>query len=625
MQPDEFKSVQYNDPYCADCSKFIYWIECILVDELNKPLINMPYKLKVLGSTTREGITDGKGYFREENLPRTLAILTLPAQKLIDEMEKRHLRTLRGEINSIVKTHAKSKGYSFHYAVIGELCDKNPEIKGWDQSKLGLPHYHFPRSSYFNGFLFLGTVFNNCHIIEICPFRSWKLLLHHTTNYSIVNAMNLGVLADLSYEQKYSIENFFYKECFDLRKTPIINDLGSNTVVVDVPFSDRYKTVKFLDTETVEEGSTQLFYIESNDEVIVSFRGTQEVDDFITDAKFRPVPEMGVIKSGSIHYGFNRAYDIARYYFKKEFNEIESAVANENKKLYVSGHSLGGAISLIYSIYMEKYHPILYTYGMPRLLTRDAIKSLGEITHYRHVNDSDVVTSLPPEADLDNERYDKVGVFAGLIDSVGQLVNEKIFGEGLGDPYLHHGSIVIFLDCDLTYTDYTYTTYALSELPMKPGNNIRAIRRSKSAQLFIATSLNNQCFVDAVNNQIDFIKCLSEAEMDELFPKGMNPRLKSLPSAAKHSMSQRYIKILNNQLVELVDPNRDLEYKSRRIDFEDFILKSNDSPYVNKSEILRNLDLLSLHKLMPLSIYLTDTDEVGKKSLIRFKQVSKEM
>lgn len=82
--------------------------------------------------------------------------------------------------------------------------------------------------------------------------------------------------------------------------------------------------------------------------------------------------------------------------------------------------------------------------------------------------------------------------------------------------------------------------------------------------------------------------------MDELFPKKTNPRLKSLPGAAKHSMGKGYIKILNNQLAELVYPNG-------------------------------NLDLLYLHKLMPLSICLTDTDEVGKKSLIRFKQVSKEM
>ncbi|MCB6146708.1 hypothetical protein LHK12_21915 [Providencia rettgeri] len=89
---------QYNDPYCADCSKRKAWIECVLVDEQNQPLAGLSYTLKVRNGVIRKGVTDAQGYLRQEDLPRTVATLTIESQKLTDEMEKRPLRTLRGRL-----------------------------------------------------------------------------------------------------------------------------------------------------------------------------------------------------------------------------------------------------------------------------------------------------------------------------------------------------------------------------------------------------------------------------------------------------------------------------------------------------------------------------------------------
>ncbi|NRN31016.1 lipase family protein, partial [Photorhabdus heterorhabditis subsp. aluminescens] len=55
-----------------DCKNILkHWIEFQLVDEQGKPLVNMPYRLKVRGNPLmgRKGVTDGNGLLREEDMP----------------------------------------------------------------------------------------------------------------------------------------------------------------------------------------------------------------------------------------------------------------------------------------------------------------------------------------------------------------------------------------------------------------------------------------------------------------------------------------------------------------------------------------------------------------------------
>jgi len=84
------------------------------------------------------------------------------------------------------------------------------------------------------------------------------------------------------------------------------------------------------------------------------------------------------------------------------------------------------------------------------------LASLGCITHYRHVNDYDTITQIPPDVDLDNVFYKKWGPLvdklgfdwslttaAGLSVAVRDLAYQSAgFVEKI-DPYWHHGSTVI--------------------------------------------------------------------------------------------------------------------------------------------------------------------------------------
>ncbi|MVG17161.1 lipase family protein, partial [Aeromonas jandaei] len=112
--------------------------------------------------------------------------------------------------------------------------------------------------------------------------------------------------------------------------------------------------------------STQLFYVENASHVIVAWRGTQEVPDWVTDGSYSPQPcPPELAGAGRIHGGFWDAYHLVKERFEDDFKEIKR-ITDGGKKLFISGHSLGGALGLIYAAEMRGFLPILYTYGMPR-------------------------------------------------------------------------------------------------------------------------------------------------------------------------------------------------------------------------------------------------------------------
>lgn len=383
-----------NSSSDKDNDKLSHWIECVLLDECGMPLSEIPYTLKVGDRIIKHGATSTTGYFREENLPRTQATLTLSAQKLTDEMENRPLRVLRGEAHSSVKPQAESNGYHYHYAVIGELCDRAPDIAQWEQSKFGLPYYHFPKDNDFSGFAFSHDHFNQCNVIEVCPFRAWSLVLNHTPEYDMINAYNLGLMSLLVYKNEVMIDpdeiedmrefirtpdtttSFFYQQCFDLSKAPEINDASVYpAIVTDVPFSARYQPAIYLDIAQVDspekfEHDTQMFFVENDTQIIAAWRGTASARDALTDGTYRPIPCPKNILSADkakVHKGFLEAYQCIEKYFQTKITDAKNKSAY--KKLFITGHSLGGALALLHATELRNNNPLLYTYGSPRVFT----------------------------------------------------------------------------------------------------------------------------------------------------------------------------------------------------------------------------------------------------------------
>lgn len=607
-----------------------YWVEIKLVDELNKPIAGISWYAE--NESTRcghnkiyKGKSDKDGIITIKNLHKLELSLFLEAQEFADEMEKRQLRLSRYDESSTVKYYT-DKNHIYHYAKIGELCNQAPVIENWNDDKL--PFYHFPNGNKFDGYKISDQQLDKRHVIEICPFRAWLLILHHIPEYSLVNAYNLAVMSDLAYLDEPDLLKFFDRNFQDLSTIPQLtkSTIMPYTVVNDVPFSERYYPPVFMDTANAETpvGNTQLFYIESKKHIIVSWRGTWEVPDWLTDISYIPsICPKEIASEGKMHGGFLEAYNISKINFKTKFKDINNKL--RDKKLFICGHSLGGALGLAYAAEIKNYNPLLYTYGMPRIFSAKAIQTMTGFVHYRHVNDSDTVTSVPPDADLDNWLYGKFGylgntfgfIWAGLV----QLPLDKI-GAISGDPFWHHGELVCFFkitqivewqECTIDNNPSSCRTLTYP-LPIK-------------VKLFLVPSIAKLENQQAHLNQEFFMKEHDINDIQRFFPPNTNPLLDSFTNPKNHSMSGMYVPYLNNELLEASWPEIQLKRKLKRLEFIEQMEQNShrhDNAGISPEELERDKAFLNMQKLVSSTLNITKSIPGGENALIRFRSKAME-
>jgi hypothetical protein len=123
---------------------------------------------------------------------------------------------------------------------------------------------------------------------------------------------------------------------------------------------------------------------------ILAFRGTENVENFLTDADTFFVSQFPY--PGRVHSGFAKA--ITEIWV--EVRRILGSPARA-KPLWVTGHSLGGAMATLASVRLasEGYTVrAVYTFGSPRVGDRTFRKKY-RLPNYRFVNDNDLVPHLP--------------------------------------------------------------------------------------------------------------------------------------------------------------------------------------------------------------------------------------
>ena len=157
---------------------------------------------------------------------------------------------------------------------------------------------------------------------------------------------------------------------------------------------------KFLNST---ETDTQAFMAAFDDAVLLCFRGTQNrLADWLSDTNVVLVPFRRI---GLVHKGFRDALDSV-------YPDIEATLkqwSGQGRTLWITGHSLGGALALMAAAYLRfpadptktVPRPIagLYTYGQPRVGTPDfcdvSQANFGS-SYFRFVNKDDIVTRVPP-------------------------------------------------------------------------------------------------------------------------------------------------------------------------------------------------------------------------------------
>lgn len=120
------------------------------------------------------------------------------------------------------------------------------------------------------------------------------------------------------------------------------------------------------------------------------FRGTGETTDWLTNLKFDYArwPH----GKGKVHSGFKAALDVV-------WDEIAKAIAPLKGPLFITGHSLGGAIATLAGarIGRDGVQRATYAFGAPRVGDATFAENYpANMRLYRVVNDNDAVTVVPP-------------------------------------------------------------------------------------------------------------------------------------------------------------------------------------------------------------------------------------
>lgn len=145
-------------------------------------------------------------------------------------------------------------------------------------------------------------------------------------------------------------------------------------------------------------GSTEVFMTEAENFVAVSFRGTTDRRDRKTDFRITvgQVQVQGHEQSVKVHEGFYDAFRLVEPLVHDALVETDPS-----KPIFLTGHSLGGALALIASAAFSGRDVLggriaaVYTFGAPRV-GGDGFARVVKAPHYRIVNEGDVVPQVPP-------------------------------------------------------------------------------------------------------------------------------------------------------------------------------------------------------------------------------------
>lgn len=215
--------------------------------------------------------------------------------------------------------------------------------------------------------------------------------------------------------------------------------------------------------QTFDQNDTQAILVKSEKRkfIALAFRGTEKssIKDIKTDCKAHLSSDLG---DGRMHSGFNDAYEDVEY-------DIQSAIGTEEYEdmpLFITGHSLGGALATLAAKKLEHKAGIAacYTFGSPRVGDQNWIADMKSPV-YRVVNAADCVPLLPPSSDT-------IEATCWVFDSLASLVPIPILSPMLKKSssylreyiggYMHCGSMRYLTNCHAGQLEQVQLLYSVS-------------------------------------------------------------------------------------------------------------------------------------------------------------------
>jgi len=145
---------------------------------------------------------------------------------------------------------------------------------------------------------------------------------------------------------------------------------------------------------TTTAGSIQYFYYQTKDSQYVSFRGTNSICNILADVY------AAFVKDPDLNLNFHSGFLLPSQEAFKDLSDRISKV--KTKKLYVSGHSLGGAVAAIFSLLVaqQQLAPLerITTVGQPEVTDKEGVSEIekkyiasGRYPLLRIINGYDIV------------------------------------------------------------------------------------------------------------------------------------------------------------------------------------------------------------------------------------------
>jgi triacylglycerol lipase len=161
---------------------------------------------------------------------------------------------------------------------------------------------------------------------------------------------------------------------------------------------DGFGEVQYWPVDVVET-DTHALVIELADCVIIAFRGTASIRNWITDAKFKrtQLVRRDYATIAEVHEGFLAAFDS----ILPALTERLKAIVVGDRPVFITGHSLGGALATLSALEMQRQHfniAQVYTFGQPRVGNRAFAKLLNLAlpgNYFRVVYQEDIVARVP--------------------------------------------------------------------------------------------------------------------------------------------------------------------------------------------------------------------------------------
>jgi hypothetical protein len=185
--------------------------------------------------------------------------------------------------------------------------------------------------------------------------------------------------------------------------------------------AEAYKSQLGLDARLISVDNTQVYLATNNDHIVVAFRGSEAPTsiDGLKDWLLNDAANLLIVPQGRLGTDLMAAGVGARFHqgfvtalanvWEPLFAAVEAERKKNDRPLWITGHSLGGALALLAAwMFKRKFVSVhqVYTYGGPMIGNAEATKALDREFPdkiYRYVNAPDPVPKLPTISLLAND------------------------------------------------------------------------------------------------------------------------------------------------------------------------------------------------------------------------------